>query len=60
MIDQQHGSVAIECDGCNETVEGEPDEAFDSVWKRAKADGWAARKVGKDWLHLCGKCKGLK
>jgi hypothetical protein len=46
---------AIECDSCNEVYEGEPGEAWEDVWPRAKREGWKAKQIGKDWVHACPK-----
>lgn len=55
MIDRQHGKLIFECDSCPETFEPETRD-FDEAWSAAKAEGWTARKLGKDWLHGCPAC----
>jgi hypothetical protein len=57
MIDRQFNQITFECDACDATLETGEEE-----WGDAKADfdraGWRAEKVGKDWTHLCPKCRG--
>jgi len=56
MMDRQHGRVVVECDSCDATIESEKGEEFEAFWKRAKDDGWAARKIAGEWLHGCPRC----
>jgi hypothetical protein len=56
MIDRQHGKIIIECDSCDETFEGEPQQEFTDVWSKAKRDGWNTRQIAGEWLHGCSKC----
>jgi hypothetical protein len=56
MIDRQFGKIIIECDSCDETFAGEPDQEFSSVWAAAKREGWSTRKIANEWLHGCPKC----
>lgn len=56
MIDRQGGKIVIECDSCNETIDGERGQEFTELWSSAKRDGWKTRKIGNEWVHGCPKC----
>jgi hypothetical protein len=60
MIDRQGNKIIIECDMCDETVEGGEKEEFAPVWAEAKQGGWTVRKVANEWLHGCPKCGPAK
>ena len=47
--------IAVECDSCNEVLEGEKGELWETFWPRARRDGWKAKKIGVDWVHACPK-----
>lgn len=55
MIDRQGGDLVFECDSCNEVLESGTSD-FNSVWNRAKREGWRAKKLGNDWVHACPQC----
>lgn len=58
MMDRQHGRLVWECDTCGDaTFEGEQGEEFNEAWRRAKADGWKAKKIGAAWVHSCPTCE---
>ncbi len=57
MIDRNGGCVIIQCDTCTEYFEGDPEEAFASVWDAATDAGWHVRKFGGEWLHSCPDCE---
>lgn len=54
MIDRQHGKIVIECDACDETLQGDSDN-WQEVWPAAKRDGWRTRQIGSEWVHMCPK-----
>ena len=48
--------IIVECDSCEETIEAEKGEIWDTFWPRAKSEGWKARRVrGDEWTHGCPK-----
>jgi hypothetical protein len=54
----RHGCHIIECDSCNETIESELGELWESFWPRAKLQGWKTKKIGGrngEWVHGCPK-----
>jgi hypothetical protein len=55
-VDQQFGRLIIICDSCDEVFDSERGEALEDVWNRAMAEGWIARKPGKQWEHSCPAC----
>lgn len=57
MIDRQHGKIAFECDGCDETIETGETEWADAI-ARFRREGWRSEKIGDEWVHLCPTCKG--
>ncbi len=57
MIDRQGGKIVVECDSCDETIDGPEDDGWEALWSRAKAEGWKARKIGHDWVHGCPECE---
>ncbi|MES2671596.1 MAG: hypothetical protein V4673_14425 [Pseudomonadota bacterium] len=57
MIDRQHGTIQFQCDRCLAVLETDTKEFADAS-AAAKRDGWTFMKLGKDWLHKCGACKG--
>jgi hypothetical protein len=56
-IDRQHSRLVFSCDSCDATFEGSPDDDFVHAWAAAKAEGWKARKIGKEWVHACPDCE---
>ena len=50
-----HGRFQLECDSCNETIESEPGELWETFWPDAKRKGWKTKKIGADWVHGCPK-----
>lgn len=50
-----HGRPTIECDSCDETIEGTAGEMWDDFWSGAKRLGWKAKKIGAEWVHGCPK-----
>jgi hypothetical protein len=55
-IDRQHGKLILSCDSCDAAYEGNSAE-WNEVWPEAKAEGWKAKKIGKDWVHACPDCE---
>lgn len=53
--DRQGGRIVIECDSCDETFEGERGEEWETLWPRAKREGWKSAKVAGEWMHGCPK-----
>jgi hypothetical protein len=48
--------ICVECDSCNETIEGEKGEQWETFWPRAKRSGWKTKRAGAaDWTHGCPK-----
>lgn len=56
MIDRQHGKIIIECDSCNETIEGDKRQEFAEFWAGARREGWKTKKIANEWVHGCPKC----
>jgi len=56
MLDRQKGNIIFECDGCADVLETETGD-FDSAMNLFRREGWKARKIGEDWMHLCRKCQ---
>jgi len=59
MIDRQSGTILIECDACPEVFDIDSDD-FNETWSAAKRDGWRAKQVGNDWVHLCDGCREVQ
>ena len=55
MKQYQRGCHVIECDSCNETIESEPGELWETFWPDAKRKGWKTKKIGAEWVHGCPK-----
>lgn len=49
------GLIIFVCDTCERELETDTDEWPDANAIR-KREGWAAEKVGKDWVHGCDRC----
>lgn len=47
------GRFVLECDTCDEEVEGDRGEPWEEFWPRAKRDGWKTKKIGADWVYAC-------
>ena len=56
MIDRQFGKVVYECDNCGDGLDTEERE-FEDALSVFRAAGWLAEKVGREWVHTCGKCR---
>lgn len=57
MIDRQHGRLVLTCDSCDEEFDGDwSTDEFDDMWDAAKLEGWAARKIAREWQHGCPDC----
>ena len=56
MIDRQGRQILIECDSCDEVFRGEEGAEWAEVWAAARREGWKSKKIGKDWVHGCGRC----
>jgi hypothetical protein len=56
MLDRQKGNIIFKCDGCADVLETETGD-FDSAMNLFRREGWKARKIGEDWMHLCRKCQ---
>lgn len=52
MTDRCH---VVECDSCDDTVESERGEMWETFWPRAKREGWKAKMIGSEWVHGCPK-----
>ncbi len=55
--DNQGGNIVWLCDCCDATFERPREDGFDAGWAEAKAKGWRAKKIGKDWVHACPDCE---
>jgi predicted RNA-binding Zn-ribbon protein involved in translation (DUF1610 family) len=64
---QANKFIAVSCDSCGVVHKNtlSPTNSFRSspfqfkpVWAAAQADGWRAKKDGKDWKHFCPDCGG--
>lgn len=53
-----NGPIIFMCDGprCHEANETHC-ENFAGALAKAKSHGWAVRKVGDEWQHLCPDCQ---
>lgn len=49
------GCHVVECDSCDDVVESERGELWETFWPRAKREGWKAKAIGKEWVHACPK-----
>lgn len=48
--------IKVECDSCDEEIESEPRELWETFWPRARDAGWKSRRVRADeWTHGCPK-----
>ena len=53
-IKRTHKWLKFECDDCDTSADFETDYIdFDTAWAQLKAEGWRAKKIGKDWVHGC-------
>ena len=54
-IEREGGDRVIECDrvGCRATFKIEAPLDFASGFAEAKRLGWAAKKIGNEWVHGC-------
>jgi hypothetical protein len=55
VIDREGGDIVFHCDQCPEHLETEQAN-WDSAWNFAKRQGWHAKKVGTEWIHVCSNC----
>jgi hypothetical protein len=56
MIHRQKGRYVLECDTCEKLFEGNLSEEYTDFWNRAEAEGWEARQVSGQWVHVCPWC----
>jgi len=57
-IEREHfdGPITFCCDQCGE-LDTTHCENFSGALAKVKSHGWAVRKDGEDWRHVCGDCK---
>jgi hypothetical protein len=56
MIERQGKQFWLTCDACPEALETDATNFAEANAARKNA-GWAARKVGEEWIHLCPACR---
>lgn len=48
--------ISFVCDECYEVAETQC-QNFSGALAKVKSRGWAVRKDGEDWLHVCPDCR---
>lgn len=56
MIERDAGIIHFVCDACPESLDTGCSDFAEANASRQR-DGWAAEKVGQDWIHLCPNCR---
>lgn len=48
--------TVVECDSCEEEIESEVGERWETFWPRARREGWKTKHVRSEiWTHGCPK-----
>lgn len=55
MIDRSGGEITFHCDQCADFMETE-ERDWDAAQAMFRSNGWKARKIGPEWVHLCPAC----
>jgi hypothetical protein len=54
--DHQYGKLIFVCDTCEERIEFDPQDGFQTAWAQLKTEGWKTRKIRDEWVHGCPQC----
>lgn len=55
-IQRDRTYVTFECDSCGDQIATMENDFTDALIM-LKSEGWAVRRVGTDWMHVCPDCQ---